>query len=219
MQIDHVFIRAHNGAPEANLLKTFGLVEGSSNKHPGQGTENRRFFFRNAFIELIWIADYAEIQSQETQATNLFERISGQPAQASPFGICFRPATGEPSAPFPSWNYRPAYLPAGLDVQIGQGVPLSEPMWFFLAKGTRPDALPAQRQQPLVHPAGLEEVTSITLTLPSTGKRSEPARVASDRAPVTFAEGNEALLEITFDHGAQGRVQDFRPALPLIFNY
>ena len=43
MKIDHVFLRAKRNAPEGDLLREFGLVEGSGNRHPGQGTENRRF--------------------------------------------------------------------------------------------------------------------------------------------------------------------------------
>ncbi|HBU86299.1 MAG TPA: glyoxalase-like domain protein, partial [Acinetobacter sp.] len=55
MEVDHIFICVQSGAPEAETLKKFGLTEGSSNKHPGQGTENRRFFFKNSFIELIFL--------------------------------------------------------------------------------------------------------------------------------------------------------------------
>lgn len=42
MKIDHVFLRAKRNAPEADLLREFGLVEGGGNRHAGQGTENRR---------------------------------------------------------------------------------------------------------------------------------------------------------------------------------
>jgi hypothetical protein len=40
-------------APEAERIAAFGLCEGPSNVHPGQGTANRRFFFRNAMLELL----------------------------------------------------------------------------------------------------------------------------------------------------------------------
>ena len=42
MKIDHVFLRAKRNASEGDLLREFGLVEGGGNRHPGQGTENRR---------------------------------------------------------------------------------------------------------------------------------------------------------------------------------
>ena len=47
MELDHIFICTEKEAPQGDLLKEFGLVEGSSNIHPGQGTANRRFFFKN----------------------------------------------------------------------------------------------------------------------------------------------------------------------------
>src|SRR5438067_7512672 len=108
MQLDHVFIRAAHGAPEAALLRDVGLLEGSGNRHPGQGTANRRFFFDNAFIELLWIDDARDAASDATRRTRLHERLD--PAGgASPFGICFRPGLGQKAVPFPAWAYMPAY--------------------------------------------------------------------------------------------------------------
>lgn len=52
-ELDHLFIWTDIGAYEAERLVSFGLVEGTSNKHPGQGTTNRRFFFHNAMLELL----------------------------------------------------------------------------------------------------------------------------------------------------------------------
>jgi hypothetical protein len=69
MEIDHIFICAQPGAPEAEALVRFGLVEGSGNTHPGQGTANRRFFFDNAFIELLWLVNAAEADSATTRPT------------------------------------------------------------------------------------------------------------------------------------------------------
>lgn len=43
-ELDHLFILTGIGAYEAEHLVSFGLVEGTSNTHPGQGTTNRRFF-------------------------------------------------------------------------------------------------------------------------------------------------------------------------------
>lgn len=75
MEVDHVFICVEHGAHEAEVLKRFGLTEGSANRHPGQGTANRRFFFRNAFIELLYLQDFAEVQNELTKPTRLYERL------------------------------------------------------------------------------------------------------------------------------------------------
>lgn len=55
MQLDHFFILTSPGAPEADALVQLGLIEGTSNAHPGQGTANRRFFFANTTIEFLYI--------------------------------------------------------------------------------------------------------------------------------------------------------------------
>jgi len=65
-ELDHVFIRVSRGAPEAEHLVQFGLREGQPNIHPGQGTANRRFFFINAMLELLWVEDARVAQSDDT---------------------------------------------------------------------------------------------------------------------------------------------------------
>jgi hypothetical protein len=45
----------------------FGLLEGSSNAHPGQGTANRRFFFDNFMLELLWVTNPAEARTWESR--------------------------------------------------------------------------------------------------------------------------------------------------------
>src|SRR5215831_2907088 len=90
IELDHLFVCTAPGAPEAEKLVQFGLHEGPSNQHPGQGTANRRFFFANAMIELIWVSDAREAQSQNTRRTLLWERSVGREDSASPFGICLR---------------------------------------------------------------------------------------------------------------------------------
>jgi hypothetical protein len=215
MQIDHIFLRAAPQAAEAALLREFGLAEGSGNQHPGQGTENRRFFFSKAFIELLWISDASEIKSDATRPTMLYERLSGDVATTSPFGVCFRPSSGSATAPFAVWDYTPAYLPPGMTVGIVSDVPLSEPMWFFLEKGAAADAA----RQPLVHEVGVHEITSVAITIPSEEKWSEAAVVAMNSTCVSLRLGEQHLMEITFDEGANGQQHDFRPALPLVFHY
>ena len=109
-----------------------GLHEGSPNTHPGQGTANRRFFFANAMLELLWVSNEADAKGLNTRRTLLWERWSGRERSASPFGICLRPIDAQDvPPPFPGWEYRPAYLPDSMSIHIGEGGCL-EPMWFYL---------------------------------------------------------------------------------------
>ena len=106
-ELDHLFICTDVGAPEAESLIQFGLTEGDPNVHPGQGTANRRFFFHNAMLELVWVHDAGEAQSELARPTQLWQRWSQRQASASPFGLCLRPnRPGASEVPFPAWIYR-----------------------------------------------------------------------------------------------------------------
>lgn len=93
-EFDHLFIFTDLGADEADRLSSFGLVESRSRIHRGQGTTNRCFFFHNAMLELLWIRDRDEAQSEPIRLTRLWERSTNRHNGACPFGICLRPATG-----------------------------------------------------------------------------------------------------------------------------
>jgi hypothetical protein len=74
VELDHIFICTEVGAPEADQLVAFGLAEGTSNVHPGQGTTNRRFFFHNAMLELLWVREEQEARSPPITPARLWER-------------------------------------------------------------------------------------------------------------------------------------------------
>jgi hypothetical protein len=119
LELDHVFVCCSPGAPEADALLHLGLIEGSPNTHPGQGTANRRFFFRNAFLELLWVSEPAEARSEQTRRTKLWERWSRRTSNACPFGFVFRPqGVNAATAPFATWAYCPNYLPSGLEITL-----------------------------------------------------------------------------------------------------
>src|SRR5918993_3872640 len=99
LELDHLFVCTDPGAPEAERLISLGVREAPANNHPGQGTANRRFAFSNAMIELLWVHDPAEAQSQATARTLLWERWSRRSEGCCPFGICVRSVDIPPTAP------------------------------------------------------------------------------------------------------------------------
>src|SRR5215475_6663013 len=106
VEFDHLFVCTAPGAPEAETLVRFGLRESLPNSHPGQGTACRRFAFLNAMIELFWVSNSQEAQSERTRRTLLWERWSARARGAAPFGICLRPGDSEDcTLPFPGWEY------------------------------------------------------------------------------------------------------------------
>ena len=218
-ELDHLFVWVSPGGPEADHLVAAGLAEGEPNIHPGQGTACRRFFFRNAFLELVWVRDPAEAQGEPTRPTGLWPRFAGRATGASPFGLALRPShPGNGPAPFPGWEYRPAYLPAPLAIHVATGVPASEPWWFYLGFGRRPDDPGWPRPQSTDHPLGVQEITRVRLAGPGLGQPSAAARAVAAAWQVELVEASGHAAEVTFDGGRQGRAADLRPVLPLILH-
>ncbi len=213
IELDHLFVCTAIGAPEAEKLISFGLHEGPPHQHPGQGTANRRFAFRNAMIELVWIRDIGEAQSQPTKRTLLWERWSGRRNRACPFGICLRPlSSAETGPPFPSWEYRPGYLADPAVMHVGEAG-IEEPMWVYLGFMRR-----AHREQWFrEHPIGIREITGLTLTTPLP-LRSQAGQTAVESGILASRTGAASLLEIEFDGRRRNKQMDFRPHLPLMFH-
>ena len=211
IELDHLFVCAAPAAPEAEQFIQFGLLEAPANRHPGQGTANRRFFFANAMIELLWVSDAGEAQSEPARRTQLWERWSGRHGGASPFGICVRPADPQRTdPPFPAWEYRPPYLPDPLVMHIAE-TGVEEPMWFYLSFMRRLD-----REQCFVeHPIGIREIRGLVLT--SAPVRSTVAQRIIESGILSNRVGEEPFLEIEFDGKRRNQTVDFRPQLPLQF--
>jgi len=219
VELDHIFVCTRKGAPEAELLRAFGLAEGSRNVHPGQGTANRRFFFHNAMLELLWLEHPDEAKTPLTNPTGLFERCSLSDPNVSPFGFCFRPgAQPETAALFPAWDYRPAFFPAPLLVKVGEA-PLAEPMWFYLDFMIKPDSAELRQREPIDHEAGFKEVTAVAVTVPGSFSLSAPATILNSLKGFSVQSGDGHLAEIEFDGGTAAKQHDFRPALPLVFRW
>ena len=213
VELDHVFVCTARSAPEAEKLVQFGLHEGPPNQHPGQGTACRRFAFASTMLELAWVSDEREAQNPKTRRTLLWERWSRRKAGACPFGICLRPGDSQNTEPpFPSWEYRPDYLPSPLFMSIGEAEP-EEPMWIYLSFMRR-----VHREQHFVeHPIGIREITGLTLTTP-VPLRSEVAQLVIKSGILGVKTVPVSLLEFEFDGNRQKEQMDFRPDLPVIFH-
>jgi len=215
IELDHIFICTAVGAPEADELVSLGLNEGPPNHHPGQGTANRRFAFANAMIEFLWVCAEAEARSELSSPTLLWDRWAGRERGACPFGICTRPANSSPetAAPFPAWEYHPSYLPEPLSMHIGNAG-VDEPMWVYLGFLQRAD----REKWFTEHPAGIREITGLTLTTPAPMK-SEASKAFINAGVIAARTGSTFLMELEFDGGIRGAAVDFRPRLPIIFKF
>ncbi len=227
--IHHVFVLTASGAPEADTLVELGLIEGSSNSHPGQGTANRRFFFRNAMLELLWVAEPSTCRRPPASGLRLYERWAGRNTGASPFGICVGPSAGADAArspgqltegagrPFDGWAYRPAYLPDNLAITVAE-TRLDEPLLFQVPFG--PVGTGSAPSEPFEHGLGPRELTQVTVSSPVAATSRACVELA-EAAPVRFEtqDGGRPVMSLTFDEGRAGGSADLRPTLPLVLRW
>jgi hypothetical protein len=206
-ELDHFFILTDVGAPEADLLKEFGLVEGEPNTHPGQGTANRRFFLENAMLELGWVHSEAEATSDPAARLCVWDRWRNRTQGASPFGICIRPTgSGSDESPFQGWIYRASFFPEHLAPLMGDNSDrIDEPLLFCMVPG-EPPSRPKQ-------PSGLQKITALRIHGPHE-RPSEQLRAVGEVPGIEILQSEQPLLEVSF---GGGRIQDFRPRLPLRF--
>lgn len=118
LELDHVFVFVDAGdvlpGGTASLrLGALGLTPSYTRRHVGQGTANVCYCFDNAYLELLFIVDEAELVRPEVQR-NGFVLRSIPAGVGSPFGIAVR---GGPP-PGDTWDYRIEGFPPGVSVPV-----------------------------------------------------------------------------------------------------
>lgn len=220
IELDHVFICCDAGGAEGDALVQAGFTEGSAHRHRGQGTANRRFFFRNAYLELLWVHSKREARGDPAWRTQLWERWDGRNDSTCPFGVAWRPArSGVTEPPFATWDYRPAYLPSDARIRLAEDNSLLEPLWFFVDQGKRPDSLPRAEREPIGHAQGVEEITGVVLVDPGASRWSKAGLAVRNSGLISIVEGPRYCLELQFDGCRRGREVDCRPGMPLVLRW
>jgi hypothetical protein len=213
IELDHIIFFCAPGAPEADVLAGRGFHEGPGNSHPGQGTVNRRFFFRNAYLELLWVEGYDEAQAGEPRRTGLWDRWINRHNGCCPIGLVFRPSAPGTPTPFPSWSYVPRYFPAGFSIEVALDIPRNEPLLFYL-----PFARPALVEDVGSAPGGVQvgAISGASLHLPGTASLSPALNLVVASGAVAVEPGREILVDL-FHANVSSEIIDLRPPLPLRF--
>jgi hypothetical protein len=207
IELHHFFILTEPDAPRADLLLAAGIIEGASNDHPGQGTANRRFFFPNAMLEMIFIRDADEARNGAGKRLRIIDRLEAD--GASPLGLIVRPLGETPDIPFAAWNYHADYLPAGKHFLVGDNSDLlEEPLCVCSPTGLPMTDPPADTiNQELV-------LTGLVLSVP-VEKPSETLVAFAASGPIKLKSGKPHHMELTFNDSREGLFHDFQPDLPL----
>jgi hypothetical protein len=204
--------------PEAAALARLGFREGPGNRHPGQGTACRRFFFQDQYLELLWVCDPVEARNEATQPTRLWDRWSARRDGACPFGIVLRTCSDDTltcQSPFPTWPYSPGYLPKGFSIRVAKATPMTEPELFILE--TPPGHAGAPKPGP--HVASITYVTDVRIGTPITAAASTAVEWAASSGLLSLERSEHFVLRLTFDGASSGRETDLRPELPLALRW
>ena len=214
--LDHAFIITEPMAPEAKLLRNLGLVEGSSNTHPGQGTSNRRFFLDGFTIELLYISDYGEAENGTGRDLGILNRH--RDSEASSFGIAVRESDQSNTPAFPSWQYYPDFFSHLEDKDMcfyigDNSSQLLEPLCFCM-----PLKLPKKTTVPEAYANPKWTLTKLLIDIPIT----EPSNalehfLAIDMIQARFERPHK--MTMIFNHGTDGQVVNLMPELPLVLQW
>jgi hypothetical protein len=204
--VDHVFVFCDRDAPERRHLIAAGLQVGVQREHRGQGTANACFGFRDAYLELLWLADEAGARDVMVKPLGLQERARWRESNASPFGVCLRPGAAGETTPFAAWPYRPGYLPAGTSISMAcnSGV-IGEPMLFAIDRPFQPFGVP--------HALADRRLAEVVITVPDLAPMSLLRELSVPT--LQLRDGDAHLLELKFAEPV-GRHLDLRPHLPAV---
>lgn len=208
--LDHMFIMVAPGAHVANSLSAIGMVEGSSNSHPGQGTANRRFYFDNGMLELLYIRDSEEARKGPARDLHFVERTTLP--EASPFGLIIHAGQeSEKLRPFDGWTYQPEYFPKGWGFHVANNSSnVCEPLCIFV---------PFYNAELKPEKPGGGEFVTITKVIITTPSISQTLSIMNSVEGLSIEEGDEHLMSLEFNHGKKGDRKDMRPDIPLIVNW
>lgn len=206
--LDHFFILTETGAPQADLVSSIGLVEGTCNSHPGQGTANRRYFFSNSTLEFLYVRDANEAINGCGNRLRFAERAGN--SNASPFGLIVRTVGGSEDIPFPGWKYCPEYFKDDQCFHVGENSDvLEEPLCICM-----PTNLRERNHHP--HPENAAwTMTEIHISVPVSSPSSTLEAVAKCEGVVLFC-GAPHRMELIFNEQKEGKKMDMTPDLPLV---
>ena len=214
MDADHIFIFTDDNGKVADQLVKLGMIEGSNRVHVGQGTTNRKFYFDNFFLEILWVHDTNEIESDKIKPIGLWQRAKFKINNFSPFGLCIV-NTRETDELFEnSFKYQPDYFPQGQTIDILKNENQSSLPWTFRLpfKGQKRNI-----NEPTEHKNGISLLTKTTFEHQENIEATF-LKFFEQEQNIEFIKSDRTWLNLTFDNGTQGLTTEFE-TLKLTIHY
>jgi len=208
MDVDHIFIFV-NSKEEAEALVDFGLSEGSGNVHKGIGTANRRFFFNNFYLEILWVENESEAKSAEE--IGIWERYKHKESGYSRFGVCFTNTKNTDYIFEKAIVWKPMFLQNDehVDILTSKNLP-----WVFRFPPNRQKNL---KDEPRKHKAGLKQLNKVVMSIDTIDFSDELNAIKSNTI-VEFKKAERNALVLEFDNAKSGKIQTFEN-LDLVIRY
>lgn len=205
MKIHHIFIFTDDNGKIADELINFGLTEGSNRAHVGQGTINRKFYFDNFYLEILWVHNETEIKSEQTKLTGLFQRADFRTNNSSPFGLCVVNSDDTENLFEKSFKYQPEYFPKGEFIDIIKNENQTDLPWTF--------RLPFKGQmkhenEPKNHRNGLSNLTKVIFEYQTIIEKKFLDNFKNENE-IQFIQTSRNWLTLIFDKGKQGKKTEF----------
>jgi hypothetical protein len=206
MDIDHVFIFTNDKGKIADELVQFGLTEGSSRVHDGQGTANRKFYFENFFLEILWVHNEEELKSDITKPTGLWQRADFNSTH-SPFGLCIVNTDETESLFEDAFKYQAAYFPIGLNIDILKNEQNLNMPWTFRLpfKGQKKNSA-----EPTEHQCGLRNLTKVEFGVSHFDEADWFIQQFLGQEKIKFTLSSTNYLTLIFDDNKNGQTKEFK---------
>ena len=205
MKIDHIFIFTDKNGKVADDLVDFGLTEGSNRIHVGQGTTNRKFYFDNFFLEILWVHNENEIKSDKTKPMGLWQRAEYKTNHFSPFGLCIVNSDDTEKTFEKAFRYQPDYFPQGMEIEIIKNENQSDLPWTFRLpfKGQK-----KHENEPTKHKNDISVLTNAVFEYKSISENTFLENF-KNQPQIQFIKSSRQWLNLIFDNGKQGKKEEF----------
>ncbi len=207
MNVDHIFIFSNKGR-EADELVKFGLIEGSGRVHSGLGTANRRFFFEDFYLEILWVENESEAKSECTSPLKIWERSNFNSNDYSRYGLCFENRINSDQLFVNALKFRPEYYPQGKYLEVFTHENDPHLPWVFrlpIIAGEKKNL-----NEPTYHNShGIKKLTNVIFELKATELKDEIVANIQNNSAVEFRTARENLLILKFDNGQQEKYKKF----------
>ena len=165
----------------------------------------RKFYFENFFIEILWVINEEEIQSNLTAKTKLWERSQFEKNQYSRFGLCLVNSKSTDELFENSDIYQPSYFPEGMSIDIITNEEHPQLPWTFRLPYRDKKKIP---NEPTEHSNGIKLLTHMEFEVQ---KKSDTKfeNYLRDVGNIQFKSSNRTHVTLEFDHQIQEKSQEF----------